>query len=219
MMGVRHLRILAYGMLEYDARVEPRVGRMPREFRYKVTAFVDGVLTLDERVLRFKQGVRAVQVPLANIRRFGMKVRGKSLGGIVTSELVLLTEPSPGQSKIVRVALDPAAENGKAALAALGELLPAADTTKLPWDEAAKHLGVPAHSWQDGMMSRWGMIGLAILAGLAGVSIMHALAPGEVSASTRLGRGIAVLVGLVVAVVCLAVGVRSARPKTAPPKR
>ena len=193
--------------------MEPRVGRTLHEFRYKVTAFVDGVLTLDERVLRFKQGVRTVQVPFANIRRYGLKVRGKSLGGIVTSELLLVTEPSPGQAKLVRVALDPAAEGGKAALAALAERLPAADTTKLPWEEAAKHLGVPAYSWQDGMMSRWGMTGLAILAGLAGVSIMHALTPGEVSASTRMGRGIVVLVGLVIAAVCVAVGLRSARPK------
>jgi len=184
-----------------------------REFRYKITSFVDGVLTLDARVLRYKQGLRHVQVPYANIRRFGLKVRGKSLGGVVTSELLLRTEPQPGQSRLVRVALDPDSEGGKAGLAALRAQLPDADTTQLPWEEAASRLGVKPYTWQDGMMSRWGMIGTALLAGVAGVTLMQAVTGPPVSADVRLGRGIVALVAMAAGVTCVVVGIVKTRKK------
>ena len=184
----------------------------PLVFRYKITAFVDGVLTLDARVLRYRQGLRQVQVPYANVRRFGMKVRGKSLGGIVTSELLLLTEPAPGQMKLVKVALDPASPGGKDALAALRERLPAADTTQLPWEEAAARLGVKPYTWQDGLVSRWGMMGTALLAGTVGVTVMQLLSGTYFDPETMRIYGPLRLVLALAALACLVVGIVRARP-------
>jgi hypothetical protein len=183
----------------------------PREFRYKITAFVDGVLTLDVRVLRYRQGLRRVQVPYANIRGFGLKRRGKSLGGVVTSELLLRTEPAPGQVRLVNLALDPDSPGGKDALAALHELLPDADTTKLPWEEAAARLGVKPYTWRDGVVSRWGMIGTALVAAVAGVSIMQTLTQPTTDPATLRVRAIVRLVAVVVGVALLAVGMYQAR--------
>jgi hypothetical protein len=183
------------------------------EFRYKVTAFVDGVLSFDERVLRYRQGMRRVQVPYANIRRFGAKLRGKTLGGVLTSELLLRTEPAPGQVKLVRVPLDATSEPGKAVLEELRRRLPDADTTRLPWEEAASRLGVKPHSWQDALVSRWGMIGLALVAGAAGVAAMQALAGPVVDAETRRTRGIVQLVAIGMGVVLLLIGYLRTRGK------
>ena len=183
----------------------------PREFRYKISAFVDGVLTLDTRVLRYRQGVRKVQVPYANIRRFGLKLRGKTLGGVVTSELLLRTEPAPGQVRLVHIALDPDSAGGKDALAALRQLLPDADTTQLPWEDAASRLGVVPYSWQDGLVSRWGIIGTALVAGVAGVSIMRALTGPIADPATRRMHAIVGLVALVIGVGLVVLGMRQAR--------
>ncbi len=183
----------------------------PQEFRYKITSFVDGVLTLDERVLRYKQGLRQVQVPYANIRRFGLKVRGKSLGGVVTSELLLRTEPAPGKSKLVSVALDPGHRAGQAALAALRARLPEADTTLLPWDEAAARLGVKANTWQDGLVTRWGMIGTTLVAAAAGMTIVESWMTPATDSSTLRARGIVRLLAVVLGVMLLVIGFRQAK--------
>jgi hypothetical protein len=177
-----------------------------REFRYKITSFVEGVLTLDARVLRYRQSARKVQVPYANIRRFGLKRRPRTLLGVVTSELVLRTEPAPGQVKLVQVAFDPDAAAGKEALVALRALVPGADTSTLPWPEAAAQLGVPVHSWRDTVVSRWGVIGTALVVGTAGVAAMQALTGGAVDPATRRLRAIVQLAAMVTGLLLLGIG-------------
>jgi hypothetical protein len=188
----------------------------PREFRYKITSFVDGVMAFDERVLRYQQGLRKVQVPYANIRRFGVRTRPKTLMGVVTSELLLLTEPSAGRMQLVRVAFDPTNPTAQEALAALRGLVKGADadTTKLPWVDAAPRLGVKVHGWTDAVLSRWGVIGISLVAGAAGVAAMQALTGGPEPAEVRLGRGIVELVAMVVGVGLLVIGyLRTRVPK------
>jgi len=187
----------------------------PREFRYKITSFVDGVMAFDERVLRYQQGLRKVQVPYANIRRFGVRVRPKTLMGVVTSELLLLTEPSAGRMQLVRVAFDPTHPVATEALAALrGAVKRAdADTTSLPWADAAPRLGVKAHDWRDAVLSRWGVIGISLVAGAAGVAAMQALTGGQETAEMRLGRGIVELAAMVVGVALVAIGYLRTRGK------
>lgn len=187
----------------------------PREFRYKITSFVDGVMAFDERVLRYHQGLRKVQVPYANIRRFGVRPRPKTLMGVVTSELLLLTEPTPGKMQLVRVAFDPTSPVASDVLAALRGVVKRADadTTQLPWAEAAPRLGVKAHGWQDALLSRWGVIGISLVAGAAGVAAMQALTGGHDSAEVRLGRGIVQLAAIVIGLALVGIGYLRTRGK------
>jgi hypothetical protein len=186
----------------------------PREFRYKITSFVDGILTFESRVLRFAQGIRKLQVPYANIRRFGVRERPKTLMGVVTSELLLLTEPEAGRFQLVRVAFDPQNPVARDVLDTLrGFASRAEDTTCLPWPAAAAKLGVKAHGLQDAIVSRWGVIGVSLIAGSAGVAAMQALTGGAESAQARLGRGIVQLVAVVIGALLLAVGYVRTKPK------
>jgi hypothetical protein len=186
----------------------------PRVFRYKITSFVDGVMTFDERVLRFSQGPRKLQVPYANIVRFGVRARPKTLMGVVTSELLLLTEPGPGRMQLMRVPFDPTNPIASEVLAALrGEVRrPNADTTSLPWPDAAPKLGVKAHDWRDAILSRWGVLGTSLIAGAAGVAAMQALTGGPEAREVRLGRGIVQVAAVLVGLVLLGVGYLRTRP-------
>jgi hypothetical protein len=187
----------------------------PRVFRYKITAFVDGVMSFDERVLRYQQGPRKLQVPYANVRRFGVRARPKTLMGVVTGELLLLTEPSAGRMQLVRVAFDPTNPIAQDALAALRAVIKRADadTTSLPWAEAAARLGVKAHGWRDALLSRWGVIGISLVAGAAGVAAMQALTGGHEAAEVRLGRGIVQLAAIVIGLALLGIGYVRTRGK------
>lgn len=184
-------------------------------FRYKVTAVVDGVIELDEvaRLFRFRQGLRQVQVPLGNVRAFGVRRREKNFLGITASELLLRTEPSPGVKKVVKMPIDLESEGGRGALAALAAALPReADVTALAWDEAAARLGVPARAWTDFMMTRWGMLGVLLCAGAAGAqAASNVLFPTDNPVQRR-ARAVSALVLFVVGAVCMVIGHRRTRP-------
>jgi hypothetical protein len=180
-------------------------------FRYKVTAFVAATVTVDERVFRFQQSLRTVQVPLKNIRRFGLQRRGKAFGGVVLSELLLLTEPAPGQHRLVRVPLDPDAEGGQQTLAALRAALPGLDTTALPWAQAAPLLGLPAHAWRDGLLepvSVWGLT--LIVASFAVLAIERSFFPVSDPGALR-NRALVQLAAVGLGLVLLVVGFRRSR--------
>jgi hypothetical protein len=183
----------------------------PRTFRYKVTALVDGVITLDDHVFRFKQGLRDVQVPLVKIRRYGVQVREPGILGLTASELILRTEPSQGRVKIVRMPFDPRSDGGRAALLAMKQVLAAADTTELPWPEAASRLGVPVRAWHEFVMTRWGMMGVLTIAATAGAqSVMNTWSPAK-TREEHLARGIVGVVGLIAGITMIIVGGRRSR--------
>jgi hypothetical protein len=175
-------------------------------YRYKVTAFVAATVTIDERVFRFQQSLRTVQVPLRNIRRFGVQKRGKAFGGVVLSELLLLTEPRPGQKRLVRVPLDLDAEGGQEVLAALRRALPELDTTRMGWAEAAPLLELPVHSFRDALLHPLGVWGLTLVAASVAIfALERGLFPTSDPAALRT-RGLVQLGVMAAGVVLLAVG-------------
>jgi hypothetical protein len=182
-----------------------------RHFRYKVTAFVSAQISLDERVLRFQQSMRKAQVPLRNIRRFGVQRRGRAFGAVVLSELLLLTEPSPGKSSLVRLPLDPGSDGGQEALAALREALPGLDTSLLPWAAAAPLLGLPVHSWRDALLEPFSLWGLTLVVGSAAVlAVERGFFPASDAGALR-NRALVQLGAVLVGVILLGLGIRRAR--------
>jgi hypothetical protein len=178
-----------------------------QEFRYKISFAAEAVIQVDERLFRFKQGLRVVQVPLANVRAFGVRRRPVGMFNAPTSELILLTEPAPGgELKPVKMTFDPESAGGQAATAALAAALPAgADVRALPWREQAGKLRVPVRPWHEVMTTKWGAIGTFLVAGSAGGNlIMMILSPG--GAMNRKAHAAAAALGLIGGMACLLIG-------------
>lgn len=164
-----------------------------REFRYKITALADGVVVIGDQRLTFRQGIRTLDVPLAAVRAFGVVDRGGPVLGMLTSELLLRTERGPDDFRLRRLPWNPTHPACKEAVALLGELLPAADKTRLPWAEAAPQLGVSPRTWHDLLMNPLGSLGAAlIIAALTAGAVLAAASPAR-SDADQLGRTITIL--------------------------
>jgi hypothetical protein len=137
------------------------------EFRYPVAPLVQGILRLSEAELVYAQGVRRIVVPIEQIRAFAVRDRPDLLG-LAQGQLVILCEPPPGGfRKLHRLPFACGSASARAALAALGRIVPDADFTGIPWEEAAPRLGVLAHRWHDDFLNNLSLAGLLLL--VAGV--------------------------------------------------
>jgi hypothetical protein len=134
------------------------------DFRFRITALAQATLSIDDRAIHYQRSMYRARVPLANLRHLALRRRTPGVLGLVTSELVLVTEPLPGVRRVLRWTIDPDSATGQAALAALRQTVgPARDLTGKPWTEAAAVLGVPRRSLRDAFQSRWGQVGAGAL--------------------------------------------------------
>jgi hypothetical protein len=182
----------------------------PEEFRYPVAPMVQATLTLAEGRLHFRQGLRTVVLAYADITAFGYRDRGPAVAGISSSELLFAHRKG---AAIRRTALPfdrdhPACQ---AALAALRRAMPQADTTELPWTDAAARLGVPARRWYEPFLHPRAALGVVLIGAAAATSAV--LGTQAASSSERLGQGIAVLACWLAGITLIVQGVRRAKKK------
>lgn len=171
---------------------------------YPVTVMVKATLEIGRDRLKFRQGLRTVDLALADIRAFAYRDRGKAALGMTASQL-LIQHPR-GRAAIP---FDLGRAECQQALAELRLARPEADLTALPWEVAAARLGVKAHPWYEALVRPQAALGVAICGASAATG--GALSSASVSAPERLGQGIAVLLGWVIGIVLIVRGVRAAR--------
>ena len=83
----------------------------------------------------------------------------------------------------------------------------------MPWEAAAARLGVKARAWYEALLRPQAAFGVAICGASAFTGAL--LSSPTVSASERLGQGIAVLLGWVIGVTLIVRSVRAGRRERA----
>jgi hypothetical protein len=177
-------------------------------FRFRAAPLVTATFTLDGDTLTYAQGVRRVTIPLAQVRAFGLRERASFLG-LASSQLYFLIDGGDGSKPRRRATLvDPAQPAYRALIEALRARVPGADTTALPWADAAARLGAVARPWYEDFLHPRTVIGVVLLGA-------NAVTAGSVHGdrSERLGAGIAALTMTVVAVALIVSGVRRSRAR------
>jgi hypothetical protein len=175
---------------------------------YPVIPGVRAEVTITAEHLVHVQGLRRREIPLAALTAFGYRDRGRALLGMSSNELLLRREAG-GSVRVEAVSFDLRHPECHQVLEALRRVKPAADTTGLPWPEAAARLGVPVRAWYDALLNPRATLGIVICA--AGAFAGATMSGMEASAPERLGHGIAVLACWALGITLVVLGVRAAR--------
>lgn len=173
-------------------------------FQFPVAPLVKASLTIGPERLTFRQGLRTVDLALADIEAFAYRDRGAAAFGMTASELIV--RHARGR---VNIPFDLGHDECRQALAELRRVRPQADLTELPWEAAAARLGVRARAWYDALLRPQAALGVAICGASAFTGAV--LSSPSASASERLGQGIAVLLGWVIGVTLIVRSVRATR--------
>lgn len=178
------------------------------EFRYGIAPGVKVTLTVDDSGVRYKQGLKKIAVPWAEVGYFGVRERASDMG-MVASELLVTQRSADGKTRVRKFAFDPSAEPCQQALAAIrARCSPEADTTSLPWAEAAARIGVVARPWYEPLLQPKISLGIiVILASLLAMPLAREVMPPANSAEA-VGQLIAGLIGVAVGVMLIRRGRR-----------
>lgn len=156
------------------------------QYRFRVTQLSFATLDVDGKALSYQRSAYRARVPLANVRGVALRRRQRGLLGLISSELVLVTEPLPGVRRVLRWTIDPDSDDGKAALKAVAAAVPAADALALPWREAAARLGLPRASARDAFLGRWGQVGAGALGAACALLVLNGTVfPSPTAAAAR----------------------------------
>lgn len=177
-------------------------------FTFPVAPLVKASLTIGPERLTFRQGLRTVDLALADIQAFAYRDRGRAAFGMTASELIV--RHSRGRANLP---FDLGHAECQQALAQLRRVRPEADLTGMPWEAAAARLGVKARAWYEALLRPQAAFGVAICGASAFTGAL--LSSPTVSASERLGQGIAVLLGWVIGVTLIVRSVRAGRRERA----
>lgn len=179
-----------------------------QQFRYPVAPLVKAKLTIGADGIEFRRGARHASVAAAEVRRFGVRDRGNPGFGMTTSQLLLLVERDQ-KLMLVKVAFTPRHDACQRALAALRERFPGADTTAMPWEQAAAALGVEPSGFGERLMNAKSFLGMIIIGASALTDgALNATSPSP-SRGELMGRGIALLIAFVVGVTLIVRGWRA----------
>jgi hypothetical protein len=129
--------------------------------------------TLDERALTAKQGIRTFRVAIPELRHLYIEPTGAGQ----YENLLLVTEPSPGKKKVVRLPANAGQPAFRALADAIVALRPDVDRRGMPLLEARKLMGVKD---AEAAVLFW-VLGLvmAILAVVVSPALVHGLDRGE----------------------------------------
>ncbi|HTJ43512.1 MAG TPA: hypothetical protein VL463_15515 [Kofleriaceae bacterium] len=175
------------------------------EHRVRVAPLITATYTFAGDTLAYKQGVRRILIPLAQVRAFAIRARPATFG-LPNSQLVFRLETGA----LRRTVIDPETPDARALIEALRARLPAADATELAWPDAAAKLGVDAHPWYEALFHPRTMIGITLLAANS-VAASGMEVPRD--RDERLGQGIGLLVVSIVAIWLIVSGVRRTRAR------
>jgi hypothetical protein len=121
-----------------------------QSFEFPVSIGVKVTATFTDESLVWKQGVRTFTIPWNSVEAFGVQA-GPKMMGINASMLLVKCSPCDGVKPKYSLSFAPGEDQAKALLEAMKVRLPAsADTTQLPWEEAAPRLGTKVKNpWQN----------------------------------------------------------------------
>lgn len=178
--------------------------RVPDRYEFRAAPLVKASYALEGDAIVYRQGVRRIAIPLAQVRGFAIRERP----AFMKMPASALTFRIDGRRKPRSTVFDPSSPACRDFLAALRARLPAADLTALPWPEAAAKLGVVARPWYEGFLQPRVTLGVLMLGANAAASSMTAKTHDR---AELLGQGIAMLAVTIVAVYLIITGVRRGR--------
>jgi hypothetical protein len=147
-------------------------------YRFRVNPFMHVTYTIEGDALVFRGGARLIHMPLSRVQAFGVRERPAFYGMPASQLIVRLSPDAAGRSDRSRaIIFDPTTDAGRELLGALRARLPAADTTGLPWLDAAARLAVPAHPWYEGFLHPRSFLGTFLLGAVLTAAVQEISKP------------------------------------------
>jgi hypothetical protein len=183
----------------------------PEEFRWPAPHWLlemsrthHALLTLGPDRLRYVHGLRPLVLTYDDIVAYGLRDRS-SVFALMSAPELLIAYREGAAFRCTAIPFDLKLPACQAALAALRRALPHADTSALPWPDAAARLGVPVCRWYE---NACGFIGIMLICVAVGTG---AALDNRIVGSERLCLGLAVIAGLIAGGVLIVLGLQRTR--------